>query len=237
MSPPNPDVSVGDLLDGLLRGPKAARKSALAQLVDAPTDVSDAVAEGLADAVQHGGPNAHTVGSLLARSDAPRFGPRAHQVLLMAMISAQAAEALAPEIQMGLFGKWAEHGIDPNYGRKRAIERGPGLLTRVASVFTRAWVLAFGLLLVIFAASLLFAGQWTVALGTLAAFSATVVLVDARLRRCPKCKTWLGGQLLAIEDDGVYDQRVSENGIVHEYNRHRRSWRCASCHHEWTVGS
>jgi len=226
---------------------EALAAAGLEELRSAPPSVLDEVARRLEATLAAGGPEAARACAQLARGGARRFGGEAWQRLMRALTEAQAAGV--PGAQTA-FQSVVMHGPDPEHVRKLREERASrpvGPVRQLLSVASRIWVwvalpMACVLLGVAGAAveptgySLL-----PLAIGvpvTLVSF----VALDAFLRRCPRCRLWLGGRLLALVKTGTSTESVHVQAasggtetVQRSVSTFRRDWRCVRCGHAWST--
>ena len=133
-----------------------------------------------------------------------------------------------------------------------SLERGPvrrelkptTLAGRILGVFLRPWVLAFCALPIVIACVLVISvasgiGQLIGALAIAAAL-ASIVMVDARMRRCPACHRLLAGMFMGVRSIGTYTEHVTVETIHGGHATVDRSvgavsriWVCAQCKYRW----
>jgi hypothetical protein len=110
---------------------------------------------------------------------------------------------------------------------QRAVERVPtqrpsaGIVRRVLSVFGRVWVIVlFGMPAFIALLYLVIApSSWPTVVAGLGGLATVVVLVDGVLRRCRRCRRWLGAKQRS-------QMRTSHATRVVD-------WQCYFCGHNW----
>jgi hypothetical protein len=207
---------------------------AVEALTKSPRSVARTVARSLAVQLQMGH-RASAICAFLRRPDAPRFDRRGTDAIFAALAATRDARLLPEGEITATLNAFTRSSLVAD------TERGPrtrGDLRQLLSVFTRAWVLAVCLLLVLVLVGLALDGRFLLAL-LLAAFAVGLfIAIDGATRQCPSCRKFLGGELMRVEADGSYTSTERDdqgNEINRRWNTHKRTWRCIRCDHEWTT--
>lgn len=116
------------------------------------------------------------------------------------------------------------------------------LAARIASVFARSWTIAVFAPSLVVALPIFFVGGATLRVGIAIGFGVAALLavtIDAFVRRCPKCRTLLGGVVTGLRAAGSYTDSVMVDTSAGpaRIDQTRTTWatrlRCAHCDHEW----
>ncbi len=133
------------LIDALLDEDDARQLEALEDLERAPATARATVVRGLARRLESGAFTVDALERLITRRQRPTLGQRGHQLMLDALYAARDAGHLPVQTASRLLPLWQQKGHNPS----RDVEEKSSLGARVASVFTRAWVLALSLFVVL----------------------------------------------------------------------------------------
>lgn len=193
-------------------------------LKDAEPDVSDAVAEVLADALRSKGRDADRACGAFMGEDAPQFGGGAYNVIFRAFMALTGGQTGAHPQADAAMQAFIMRGVDARHLASRENAKAAAsmrLPRRVLSVFTRAWVMVVFGLPALFGVIGMIGEPSAIPLiaTTLTILAAACIAIDAHKRRCPECRQLLAGKLLSIVQDN--------------YGGHTLSWSCTFCNHRW----
>ena len=209
----------------LLRSKEDALQ-ARAELTAAPRAVSDRVARLLAAELRAG-----KVQPVIRALDAvgPVWFERSRVRLLLALRDKLAMGHTVMRAYTAIANQTSRH--DPG-----------GTATRLASVFTRAWVIAVFAPILLLGTIFLFTGPSRLRIATAIVLAACVPLalgIDAWLRRCPTCRRFLAGVDTGLRQTGSDTHSVvvtTPTGSAHidqTHSSYAQRWRCAHCAHTW----
>ncbi|MFN0253669.1 MAG: hypothetical protein ACKV2T_42770 [Kofleriaceae bacterium] len=129
------------------------------------------------------------------------------------------------------------------YGPIRRDVENAGLARRLASVFTRAWVIGFVWIPLPFVVIAAVTVESSVARAVLSAVVVAILgltlFIDARMRRCPTCKRWLAGMVTGLKHGGSWNESVVVETTrgPQQMERSRSSYIhlmvCVHCKHRW----
>lgn len=202
------------------------------ELAALPHAISDVVARHYAQRILAGD---FAVGAVLANQIEPLWFESGRSRLVAALTEMARRDPRYATCAFSL-----EHG----QVRRDAVENA-GVLRRIASTFARAWVLGFFAIPTAVAAIVAIAVDdpltRAIVVSAIVAVLAGVMLVDARLRRCPACKRLLAGMIVGYRDAGSFTETISVE-TAHGFERldrtthaYGRMWLCVHCRHRWEV--